>query len=363
MKAAVVGLDGASWHLLDPMIEAGVMPLLGEFKAGGASGPLRSTLPVFTPPAWTSALTGVNPGRHGIFGFFEGNAQSERQQLLHSGKVQAPLLWDLARAQDTRCGIFNLPLTYPAVEIDGWMLSGMMTPGEGAALSRWATPKRSGGLVLGAVPDYVPDLTANYETDYKSTRLCDAGLRILDHRRRALEALLDADEPDLLFAMIEVPDRLQHVYYAFLDPSGDRYDSPEGRRMRDAILPCYRRVDEIIGSLRARLGADGWLIVCSDHGFTRWEVSVHTNVLLAQWGYLTMRPGSRLLQSAPVKKAASAARRFLPHAVTRPAKQLSMNAIDWSRTQAFASPVQGVRLNLKGRERLGTVAPEDAPAV
>ena len=125
----VIGLDGAAWHLLEPMFEAGVMPRLQALRQRGAAGTLRSTVPTYTPPAWTSAVTGVNPGRHGVYGFIEGNAQSERQELMHSGKIKAPTLWEIANDQGARCGIYNLPLSYPPRPLDGWMVSGMLTPG------------------------------------------------------------------------------------------------------------------------------------------------------------------------------------------------------------------------------------------
>src|SRR5918992_772773 len=112
-KAVVIGLDGAAWHLLDPLLDAGLMPRLQALRAGGASGTLRSTVPTYTPPAWTSAATGVNPGRHGIYGFIEGNAQNERLELVHSGKTRAPTIWEIANDQKAMVGIYNLPLTYP----------------------------------------------------------------------------------------------------------------------------------------------------------------------------------------------------------------------------------------------------------
>src|SRR5918992_5690577 len=138
-KAVVIGLDGAAWHLLDPLLDAGLMPRLQALRAGGASGTLRSTVPTYTPPAWTSAATGVNPGRHGIYGFVEGHAQYERHELVHAGKVKSATIWEMANAQGLKAGIFHLPLTYPARTLDGWMVSGMMTPGYGEHLKGFAS--------------------------------------------------------------------------------------------------------------------------------------------------------------------------------------------------------------------------------
>src|SRR5665809_34888 len=98
-RSVVIGLDGVTWRILDPLIENGHMPRLASLRARGAWGVLESTVPTYTPPAWTSAITGVNPGGHGIYGFIEGHAQNERRELVHSGRIEAPTIWEMAKAQ------------------------------------------------------------------------------------------------------------------------------------------------------------------------------------------------------------------------------------------------------------------------
>src|SRR5205823_4977524 len=109
-RAVVDGLDGASWGVLEPLHEDGAMPALASLLGRSASGTLRSTVPPYTPPAWTSAVTGVNPGRHGIFGFVQGRREP---RLAHWGLVRAPAVWHHVRGVGARTGLFHLPLTYP----------------------------------------------------------------------------------------------------------------------------------------------------------------------------------------------------------------------------------------------------------
>lgn len=357
-RAVVIGLDGAAWHLLDPMIDAGVMPRLGALRDRGAYGLLASTIPTYTPPAWTSAVTGVNPGRHGIYGFFEGNAQSERQVLVHSGKVKAPTLWEMTGAQGATAGIYNLPLTYPPRQLGGWMISGMMTPERGEhRLTGFGCPHEIETKVLAVEPDYVVDVSADWEADYKTTGLCDRIERSLRQRWSVLDTLLSEEPTDIVFSVLEAPDRLQHVYYRYLDPGDSLYDSPQGAAMRPKILQCYAAMDRICGLLEDWAGSDGGVIVCSDHGFTAWEASVHTNALLEQWGLLTMKRSARAMQTRLARSLVPVAKRLLPHGVARRAKGATFAGIDWAQTKAFASPVpqQGVFVNLAGRERNGVV--------
>jgi predicted AlkP superfamily phosphohydrolase/phosphomutase len=335
------------------------MPALGELRARSARGVLRSTVPTYTPPAWTTAITGVNPGRHGIYGFLEGHAQYPHQNLMHSGRVQAPTIWEIANDQGARAGIFNVPLTYPPRPLNGWMVSGMLTPGYGERRKGFVTWDRGDAeleaKILAAVPEYACDLSANWESDWRDASLARRALESLQQRYTALELLLDADPVEIVFAVLETPDRLQHVYYRYLDPSDEMYDSPEGNEIRPAVLECYAAMDRIAGLL-ADYG-DGGAIVCSDHGFTAWEVSVHTNALLEQWGFLKLKRGARVMQTRAARAAVPLAKRVLPAKVARQAKGRTFAAIDWSRTRAFASPIpqQGVFVNVAGRDPNGVV--------
>lgn len=366
-RAVMIGLDGAAWQLLDPMLDAGVMPRLAGLRRSGAAGILRSTIPTYTPPAWTSAATGVNPGRHGVYGFIEGNAQSERQELMHSGKIKAPTIWEIANGQGRRVGVYNVPLTYPPRPLDGWMVSGMMTPGFGERLTGFASWRGPGtdaeleAKILDWVPGYVVDVSANYEQDWRDDALCTRALASIEQRRVVLERLLEADPVDVVFSVLEAPDRLQHVYHRYMDPDDPLYATTEGERLRPAVEKCFAAMDAIVGLLADYAGSDGGIVVCSDHGFTVWEVSVHTNALLERWGYLKLKPQARAMQSGLARRAVPIAKRFLPRQLARQAKTKTFGAIDWTKTRAFASPIpqQGVFINVKGRERFGIVDPAD----
>ncbi|MEA2487828.1 MAG: hypothetical protein QOF16_1482 [Actinomycetota bacterium] len=369
--AVVIGLDGAAWHLLEPLIDHGHMPRLAALRASGAWGTLASTVPTYTPPAWTSAVTGVNPGRHGVYGFIEGNAQSERQELMHSGKIRSASIWQMANAQGKRIGVYNVPLTYPPQNVEGWMVSGMLTPGYGEHQRGFATWDKAGGgaaleaRILEWAPNYVLDVNANYEQDWRDDGLCKTALASLEQRYRVLEGLLDMDPPDVLFSVLEGPDRLQHVYYRYMDPSDPLYETDEARAIRPAIEKCFAAMDRIVGLLADHASSDGGVVVCSDHGFTAWEVSVHTNALLESWGLLKLKPSARAMQSGVARSLVPVAKRFLPRKVARQAKGRTFSAIDWSRTKAFASPIpqQGIFVNLAGREPHGIVAERDLALV
>ena len=364
-RAVVIGLDGVAWHLLEPLLEQGAMPRLEALRRRGAWGKLSSTIPTYTPPAWTSAATGVNPGRHGIYGFHSSNAQSERVELMHSGKVQSAPIWEMVNAQGASVGIFNLPLTYPPQPIDdGWMVSGMMTPGHVTGLKGFATPRALEGKILEWVPDYELEIRTSWELDWRDDSLARRAIASLEQRRTVLERLMEEHPVDVLFSVMETPDRVQHAYYRYMDPADELYHSAPAEEIRPTIVRFFETLDTIVGLLDDYAGTTGGVVVCSDHGFTAWEFTVHTNALLARWGYLKLKPRARLMQTRAARALVPVAKRVLSTTAARQAKARTFSAIDWTRTKAFASPIpqQGVFVNVEGRERWGIV-PETEVAV
>ena len=365
-RAVVIGLDGAAWHLLDPFLKKGLMPRLARLLEQGARSTMRSTIPTYTPPAWTSAATGVNPGRHGIYGFVEGHAQHEGLELVHSGKIRSPAIWEIANEQGARVGVYNMPLTYPPVPVKGWMVSGMMTPGYGEKLRGFAswdkgTHEDLESKVLEWAPDYVLDVAVNYEQDWRDASLCERVLQSLEQRRRVLEGLLELDPPDVLFTVLESPDRLQHVYYRYMDPRDPMSRTPEAARVMPGVARCFEAMDRIVGVLHDHAGRDGGVVVCSDHGFTAWDVSVHTNALLERWGFLALKPGAAAVRNPVTQKLVPVAKRVLPRKLARQAKGRTFAVIEWDQTRAFASPIpqQGVYVNVRGRDPHGIVEPSE----
>ncbi|MDP2662612.1 MAG: alkaline phosphatase family protein, partial [Dehalococcoidia bacterium] len=126
-RVTVVGIDGGTWKLLKPLMQDGVMPNLARLVEGGASGDLRSTLPPWTPTAWSSFATGKNPGKHGVFGFASQKADGSATWT-SSKSVRAASLWHILNQHGLTTGLLNVPMTYPPQEINGFMISGFPSP-------------------------------------------------------------------------------------------------------------------------------------------------------------------------------------------------------------------------------------------
>jgi predicted AlkP superfamily phosphohydrolase/phosphomutase len=365
-KVLLLGLDGMSFSVMNPAFEAGHMANLKRLLEGGASGVLTSTVPPYTPPGWTSIFTGANPGRHGIFGFTAGNAQ-RREGLVRLDRVTAPAIWNAANAQGAAIGLFNVPMTYPPPPVDGWAVSGMLTPEEsGQTPSNFTHPAELGETLVGHAGGYEIDIDVDYDQDWKSAAIIERLSRNLAMKRAALKFLLDdrGDVP-MLFAVIEAPDRLMHVHYKYIDPAYEHFGRPEAAAIRARAWEFFDEMDDFIGDLLAWAGDDGFVVTMSDHGFQGKDKGVNMNLALKEWGLLSIGGAGSLAGASAVRKVARRAKKVLPKSVTRRAKAAAHGSIDWSRTKAFASPIpqQGIYINLQGREPHGIVSPADYESV
>src|SRR3954452_5126652 len=123
----LIGLDGATFSVLDPYMERGLMPALKSICDRGTRAVLRSIMPPLTPPAWTSLVTGKHPGEHGVFDFFQ---KEERGSIYFSfagsQHVGTDTVWTLASDQDRRIISLNFPLMFPAPPVEGAVVPGGM---------------------------------------------------------------------------------------------------------------------------------------------------------------------------------------------------------------------------------------------
>ncbi len=360
-RLVVLGLDGATWDLIQPWAEAGRLPFFKRIMAEGAWGPLRSVTPNLTPPGWTTAFTGVNPGKHGVFDFFTLDPGSYASRVLSSSDRRAPALWEILSAAGRRVGVFNVPCTYPADAVDGFFVTGMGTPGlEGPWAhpedERRAIPREFPGFRLGADPHLIAagrleayldqlyaltDLQERLFLDRMERHACDAGLFVYD---------------DL--------DRVMHFFWRFMDESHPRHEEAPPR-LKNAVLDYYRRVDEGMERLSEALGPGADLCVLSDHGFGALHTDVFLNRVLCDLGFLAPLPVSRELVRKPLWKRAlkavvpEEARTWLRRNVKASPLANPLGFIDWSRTRAFYASVSGrsIYLNVRGRQPQGAVEP------
>lgn len=377
----MIGLDGATWNVLRPWALSGELPNLKRIVEGGATGPLRSTLPPLTPTGWTSAATGKAPGRHGVYSFFRPMRASYRRNVLNSRDCRAAKIWQIVNAYGRRAGIVHLPLTYPVDRVDGFMVGGMMTP----TTARDVTHPPE---LIDELEREIDGFTLNVDTTtIKTGRLDEFLADSMEHvrrHRREMVHLMDAKEWDLFWIMFYNVDPIAHFFWKFMDPRHVGYPGPNP--FSNAVLDIYREADAAIGDALDRLGPGDHLVLLSDHGME----ATHTNVHLTSWlideGYLVLRSERRQATSEALYRAGFQRERlvyalkkaklgWLPKLfpermkdkVPRARKTFKEieNNVDWSQSRAYFPSAGGraIWINLKGREPGGIVEPGDFEAL
>lgn len=367
-RVLVIGLDGATFSLIDPWIERGKLPNLATLVREGARGRLRSTIPYVTGPAWTSFATGVNPGKHGIFDFALRRRGEYSIELLNARAIRAKTLWALLSKAGKRIGVLNVPVTYPPQEVNGYLVSGMLTP---SLKSEFTYPKSLGGELLSAVPDYDIE-PAIVSSDRRRTKreLVKSCFALVRARAKAARFLLHRlGDWDFFMVVFTEPDRLQTYLWDDLDPGHPRHDPESAAEFGEAIPKLYEKLDSIIGEfLQEYVDQRTTLFVLSDHGFAGVHKFFYPNKWLEEEGYLALRAEA----STSLRWAKSVLTRVgLAHPAKRFVKALFPDwgftsqlrnftftrDVDWAKTKAFWGADNGFTINLKGRESAGIVAP------
>lgn len=371
----IIGLDGATWSLLDRFCAEGVLPNLTRVRAEGASGPLWSVVPPMTATAWTSFQTGKGPGRHGIFDWTEPVPGTYLYRPIDSTRMQARTLFETLSERGRRVASVNLPLTFPARPVNGVMVGDMLTPSKEA--DGFLFPKDFKGTLDRVVPDYQIDThLCGAEDDLRPFL---ARLRQLIEGRGALVRHLLQQEPWDVFCTVWVEmDRMQHCLWHVFDERHPRHDRRLAAAHRDAILDIYRLIDTRVGEMMDLRPEGANVFFLSDHGFGPCRYKVFLNKWLAREGFLSFKEGGTqtrdrlnkvrgLLDRAGIdtRRLLSIARGVGGGRVLAAGDSLSRFAaeIDWEHTQAYCHGTNAIRLNLKGRERQGAVDPADAARV
>ncbi len=373
-RVLVIGLDGATWTLLDPLMKSGRLPALSSLVSSGARGILESTIPPVTASAWSSFYTGRTPGHHGVFDFRKrmGKESTDRAWVNH-GDISGPTIWDIASAQDKTSGLVNLPLTFPPVKVNGYMIGGMPVP----------PSKDEIGLPAGLIDeisretgDYISDvdLLRGESPDVTDPEKCfefvDQVGAAVEARGRAMKYLMEKYPTDLTFCVLVTPDRLSHLFWQVMVP---REGAPPltdwEKSLQDKMFDVLSKMDKVAGEIAGRMSDDDLVVVMSDHGFGHLEELLKLNVLLKKLGYLKFKPE---VEGGLKRKVG----RLLPESIKKPLRAvLGMNhpkhagnggekkpfdpysLIEWTETQAYSggSVEQGVFLNVNEREPHGTV--------
>jgi predicted AlkP superfamily phosphohydrolase/phosphomutase len=361
-RVMIIGLDGATFHFIRPLVAAGRLPVLAGLMARGASGELHSTFPPHTAAAWTTCVTGQRPGNHGVLYFhqLDPSKYSGRGGISTSDAMRGRTIFDVASAHDMRVAAIHVPLTFPAWQVNGVMVTGYPTPaGSPACAYPQAFAARVGKL---------HEIT---RTSSPEKRLAFSLSRIALLTELGEQALAE-QSPDLFMTVFQDSDAAHHYFWRYHDRRSPAYTEADAQRYGDYIPQVYESLDRAVGKLVSHAGPDTTIFIVSDHGGDMAAPNAfHVNAWLAGKGLL----GARDVAPSLMQRAYAARRWLLPASVRGRLSRMVQRAnlegfdelrsgltqVDWSRTLAYrfmvTAQVEGIALNVIGRQPQGTVQP------
>jgi len=287
----LLGLDGADWLVLDPLIEAGKVPTLARLRSRGRTGTLLATPPLLSPILWTTIATGRSPEDHRILDFMV-DLPTGGQVPVPSTERRVSALWNLFSAAGRTVGVVGWWATWPAEDVRGTIVSDRVAPQlirSGEVLDQHAisplaraaalVPKlvRAADLTPADLAAYLPLAPGEYESARRS--LLTAGSSSYDDpvahlaaivastrsHGRMVDALMADGQPDLLLVYLEAIDSLSHRFIG------------DARRGPGVIERAYRDADELLARLARGAASGTWILVCSDHGFQPRDAAIAEN--------------------------------------------------------------------------------------
>lgn len=272
-RTVIIGLDGVPFGMLEDFAETGVMPNTAELISQSTFKKMQSTIPEVSSVAWSSMITGQNPGQHGIFGFTDLVSNSYKMRFPNFNNLKAPPFWD---AWNGKSVIVNVPSTYPVREMNGVHISGFVSIGfEKSVYPKSLIPQLKSS-------NYRLDVDAQLAHSSMDKFLADLD-KTLDARIQAYKYLWSNEDWETFIFVFTGTDRLMHFLWNAYEDNNHKYHS--------LFLEHFRKIDEVIGEITDRIADNDLLVMLSDHGFERLDNNVYINYLLTEKGFLQFKDG------------------------------------------------------------------------
>jgi len=329
LKVLVIGVDGAEWAMMNPLLEEGKLPTFSRLIQEGASGRLLSLEPILSPIIWTSIATGKSPDKHGITWFMVKDPEHSRRFPVQSTMRQCKAIWNILSDQGLTAGIVGWWASYPAERVNGFVVTdyiayhafglsakqvkssvGKTYPASlyGQAASSLQDPlsiPKSDVDRFMTITDEEYEVSANSQFDFGNplhhfmyaystgTAYRNMGLRLYEQYR-----------PDWMGIYFEQVDTLSHLYMKYTSPQMEGLSDELYEKYKDMVPNYYVYQDQIISDFLKTIDKDTVVIICSDHGFKTGKRRLSENIVtsVAQAHLWHEINGVIIMWGGPVKK-------------------------------------------------------------
>ncbi len=294
MKVLVLGIDGLDPALVFRMVSEGKLPTIASLIKKGVSGNLRSTIPPYSIVAWTSFMTGREPGGHGVFTNMSFKEKSYEHTINNASTIVTPLFWEFLSNAGKRCLIFSVYNTYPVKPLNGLCIAGYVTPDDSL---EYTYPKELKQELIEKFgyrlhSENPKELYAKKQHKEIIAMWCD----LINRKVNTFCYYLAKESWDFAVCCLTKSDSVSHHYWKEMST-----ESPQKNVMED----FYETVDTYVKRLIDAAGKDIEVIIVSDHGFIALDYHVNFNNFLLSKGHLSVRQAplaARLLNKIGISK-------------------------------------------------------------
>jgi len=370
-RIMIIGLDGVPLEIIRRWAEGGYLPTLKRLMDTGAVGDLASTVPPTSGPSWSSFMTGMNPGKTGIYDFLYRREGSYQFPPVNASQRGGTTIWRYLSDSGHRVGVLNIPMSYPVETVNGFMVSGWMTPYNA---TDYIYPVELAAELESEIGEYRIYPTETFAENRKESFL-KASYDLLEMLTHTAHHLVTTKPWDVFMVVFFDTDRLLHQMWHYLDPTHPWRTDQEDKE--GIVRDYFRQVDESIAKLLAETDEETLVVILSDHGMGRANSFIVLNNWLLDTGLLrlkrdpwtrikelmfrsgfTLRNVHQVLDRLGLARTAEyVAGYFVDHLLKL--AFLSFLDVDWERSRAysFGRHLGSIYINLKGREPRGIVEP------
>ena len=346
-RTLVLGLDGATFKIIDWLSERGKLPNLKRLMDNGYSAELESVYPPITGPAWVSFMTGKLPANHGILDFTMAEAQGTRRVFNYT-LIDGPTIYEIISSQGKKQASINVPGTWPQPEIDGQIISGLLTPDKNRAFFPVGLKDELSAKGIDYRID-ADDFPKGKEREFLTDMIEVTGIQ-----EKTAECIMEKYNPAVLYLVFRSTDSASHNFWKYFDEKHPLHDRQAPEELKNAIERIYIECDNALGRLMGKFDFEN-ILVMSDHGFGACTSQILINNYFIEKGHLQF--GKQAKKSIPILLEKfgltyNSAKKILlklglfqlikslmhPNTRAKVAESfLSFKDIDWNTTKAFSA--------------------------
>lgn len=346
-KLIVIGIDGASPDLMVPWMDQGMLPNFQKIRQDGVFGRLISVPNQRSAAAWSSFITGINPGKHGIFEFYERIPGKHNIRFTRAASRDGISFWKYLSDNGKTVIVVNMPMTYPAEKIKGCLISGIDAPGKNSP--GFSNPAKLLEEIEQEIGPYIqePGVTTLVVAGEKGKAFRKI-IQSVRQRGKTIRYLMSKYNWDTTVVVFRETDPAQHCFWKYMDDSVSE--------LENAVLRVYQEIDREIGKILSSIGNDYHVLVMSDHGFGfRQHGSGCLNEWLHKAGFLkfkkdnggmavpsVLKNGYQFLEKILSRRLKEKLFGLFPGLINRVQSKMFFGGIDWENTIAYADNIMPV---------------------